>query len=81
MELKDEWILYLKTLKEGRKLREDGFGSKATKLILAGNRRWTSAIYATYGWISIEWDIREGTILDCYLSTGEVFKGDALEPT
>jgi hypothetical protein len=76
MELKDEWILYLKSLKEGRELREDGFGKDSIKVLKRGNERWKSAVNVAHGNVSIEWDIRDDTILDCYLGTGEFFKGD-----
>ncbi len=70
MTLRTAWMARLKLFADADKLWAEG-----AKLWAEGHKLWAEAILETAGNIMLEWKWRDG-VLDCHLSTGEIFKGD-----
>ena len=63
VKLQNAWTARLKLRAEGSKLWAEG------------DRLLAEAILEAHGNITLEWKER-GDVLDCYLETGETFRGD-----
>ena len=77
VKLQNAWTARLKLRAEADKLRAEGdkLRAEGAKLWTEGDKLWAEVIIEVHGNITLKWTWR-GDVLDCYLETGETFRGD-----